>query len=160
MATGDASAPLKSLKKAMDEMMEEIHKIQFEMALEVKRICQNHNIEYFLIAGTLLGAVRHKGFIPWDDDLDIGMLRIDYNKFISLAPIEMDKKYVLQTWDTDPGFALPSAKLRKSGTKYIERNSQKANIHNGIFIDIFPFDNAPRVCLASRNCTVWQLICA
>lgn len=123
--------------------LQRVHKVQLEMALEVKRICQKHNIKYSIIAGTLLGAARHKGFIPWDDDLDIGMLRNEYEKFINIANKELKGEYFLQTWDTDFGFALPIAKLRKKGTKFIEHNSSKAGLHNGIYIDIFPFDNIP-----------------
>ncbi len=127
----------------MDILMERVHKVQLEMALEVKRICEKHQINYSLIAGTLLGAVRHKGFIPWDDDLDIGMLRKDYDKFVAVAKTELKDEYFLQTWETDPGFALPIAKLRKNGTRFIEHNSSKSDLHNGVYIDIFPFDNVP-----------------
>ena len=127
----------------MNELMNQVHKVQLEMALEVKRICQKHDINYFIIAGTLLGAVRHSGFIPWDDDLDIGMLRDEYEKFINVAKAELREEYFLQTWNTDSSFALPIAKVRKKGTKFIEKNSSKANLHNGIYIDIFPFDNVP-----------------
>ena len=134
----------------MNNLMEQVHKLQLEMALEVKRICLKHNIKYFIIAGTLLGAVRHKGFIPWDDDLDIGMLREEYEKFVSIAQNELGVSYFLQTWDTDSGFALPCAKIRKNGTKFIEENSSKAHLHNGIFIDIFPFDNVPESTLKKK----------
>ena len=127
----------------MSDLMKKVHKVQLEMALEVKRICQNNNIKYFIIAGTLLGSVRHGGFIPWDDDLDIGMLREDYDRFIKIAQKEIGEEYFLQTWDTDSGFALPIAKIRKNGTKFIEQNSSKSELHNGIYIDIFPFDNVP-----------------
>lgn len=157
----------------MDHIMEQVHKIQLEMALEVKRICEKHSIKYSIIAGTLLGAVRHKGFIPWDDDLDIGMLREDYEKFIAVSVNELKDEYFLQTWETDPNFALPIAKLRKNDTKYIEQNSSKANIHNGIYIDIFPYDNVPsslflqkvqngttyilkRIILVKQNYEVWN----
>ena len=116
---------------------------QLDIAKEVKRICKKYNIQYFLNAGTLLGAVRHNGFIPWDDDLDIGMLRNDYEKFINIAQKELAEKYFLQTWDSDPYYAMPFAKIRINGTKYIEHNSCNVKIHNGIYIDIFPYDNIP-----------------
>lgn len=120
-----------------------VHKVQLEIANEVKRICDKYNIKYFMIAGTLLGAVRHRGFIPWDDDLDIGMLRDDYKRFLKLAAKELKKIYYLETWYSSPGYGLPFAKIRKNNTRYIENNSKDVNCHPGIFIDIFPFDNVP-----------------
>lgn len=123
--------------------LKEMQDIQLKTALEVKRICEKYNISYFLVGGTLLGAVRHEGFIPWDDDLDIGMLRKDYERFIEVAPMELSSKYFLQTWFTDKSFGLPFAKIRVNETKFIEQNSANVRCHNGIFIDIFPFDNVP-----------------
>jgi lipopolysaccharide cholinephosphotransferase len=127
----------------MDNTLQQVHKIQLEMALEVKRICEKHKIKYSIVAGTLLGAVRHNGFIPWDDDLDIAMLRDNYIKFIDICKDELNDSYFLQTWDTDPGFALPIAKLRKNSTKFVEKDFMEANIHCGIYIDILPFDSVP-----------------
>lgn len=143
----------------MNELIKRVHKVQLEMALEVKRICQENNIKYFIIAGTLLGAVRHKGFIPWDDDLDIGMLREEYEKFIDVAKKELKEEYFLQTWDADSSFALPIAKLRRRGTKFIEQNSSSVNLNNGIYIDIFPFDNVPysTLCKRLQNMTTYIL---
>lgn len=132
----------------MQNQLEIIHKIQLEMAKEVKRICDLYKIKYFLIAGSLLGAIRHEGFIPWDDDFDIGMLRKDYDKFILIAKTELSSEYYLQTWENDIGFALPFAKIRKNGTKYIEQNSAKIDGHKGIYIDIFPYDNVPKSTIA------------
>lgn len=143
----------------MENIAEKVREIQLEMALEVKRICNEHNIKYSIVAGTLLGAVRHKGFIPWDDDLDIGMLRSEYDKFIKACEKELRDEYFLQTWESDLGFALPIAKMRKNGTKFIEKNSANASLHNGIYIDIFPFDNVPvgRIKLFVQNRSTYLL---
>lgn len=127
----------------MNNQLRQCQLLQLDIAKEVKRICKKHNIQYFLNAGTLLGAIRHKGFIPWDDDLDIGMLRSEYEKFIKIAPKELSKKYFLQTWDSDPYYAMPFAKIRLNGTKYVENNSRNVKLHQGIYIDIFPYDNIP-----------------
>jgi len=126
-----------------DNTLRKVQLLQLDMAYFVKKICEENNIEYFLIAGTLLGSVRHKGFIPWDDDLDIGMLRKDYEKFIKIFNGFSGDKYHLQTWNTEKNYALPTAKIRLNNTKYIEQNSYNVNIHHGVYIDILPFDNVP-----------------
>jgi lipopolysaccharide cholinephosphotransferase len=98
-----------------------------------------------MVGGTLLGAVRHKGFIPWDDDLDIGLLREDYEKFLSVCKIPnmLSEKFYIQTWDNDEGYGYGFAKLRIKGTLYAEDISSNTTSKNGIYIDIFPFDNFP-----------------
>lgn len=116
---------------------------QLEMLKKVKEICDANGIQYFLDGGTLLGAVRHQGFIPWDDDLDIGMLREDYEKFISIVQEALGDQYFLQTWDTDDHYCNPFAKIRKVGTIYREEASRGVLTHNELFIDIFPFDYFP-----------------
>lgn len=123
---------------------------QFQLLLEVKRICDKHNIAYFLDGGTLLGAVRHKGFIPWDDDIDIGMLRDDYTRFLNICNNELSDDFFLQTKDTDPNFTFPFAKLRLNGTIRKDMGMINTTIHNGIDIDIFPFDNIP-----NKKTTQW-----
>lgn len=123
--------------------LEKVHKVQLEIAHEVKRICDKNKIKYFMIAGTLLGAVRHRGFIPWDDDLDIGMLRNDYERFIELAAKDLKNIFYLETWYTTSGYGMPFTKIRKNDTRYIEEKSKDVNCHPGIYIDIFPFDNIP-----------------
>ncbi|MBD1541854.1 LicD family protein [Arthrobacter sp. IA7] len=120
-----------------------LHHLQLEIAGEIRKICIANNIKYFIIAGTLLGAVRHKGFIPWDDDMDIGMLRPDYDRFLSVAAGELPSNLFLQTWHSDKGYGLPIAKVRKQGTRIVENISLNASHHKGIFIDIFPFDEKP-----------------
>ncbi len=120
-----------------------LHRCQLLIAEEVKRLCQKHNIPYFIIAGTLLGAVRHGGFIPWDDDMDIGMLRSDYRRFLQVARRELSEKFFLQTVETDPGYGLPLAKVLLRGTVLTENTTSKNAAQKGIFVDIFPFDVCP-----------------
>lgn len=117
--------------------------LQLDIAKEIKRVCEKNAIPYFFIAGTLLGAVRHQGFIPWDDDLDIGMLRSDYETFIKVCKDDLDDRFFLQNWETDKYFGLPFSKVRLNNTHYVERNSAKVRAHDGIYVDIFPFDNVP-----------------
>lgn len=118
-----------------------IQLLQLMIAKEVKRICELHKIQYFMIGGTLLGAVRHKGFIPWDDDLDFGFVRSDYERFLEVCKTDLSDEYFLQTWDTDPEYALPFAKIRLKGTHFVEKNTGKAHLcEDGVFVDLFPFD--------------------
>lgn len=126
-----------------NEQMEKLHSLEMKIALEIKRICEKNGIRYFLTAGSTLGAVRHGGFIPWDDDMDIGMMREDYEKFIDACKSDLGEAFFLQTWDTDPNYPLSFAKVRLNGTHFIETFSEEAFSHNGIFVDIFPFDSAP-----------------
>jgi len=125
------------------EILRKVQLVQLEIAKEIKRVCENNNINYFLDSGTLLGAVRHQGFIPWDDDLDIGMLRNDYEKFLKIATKALKEDYFLQTWDTDKNYPLAFAKIRKKGTIYIERVAEMSKAENGIYVDIFPYDVFP-----------------
>ena len=123
-----------------------LRKVQLAMldiAREIRRICTENAIAYFLDAGTLLGAVRHQGFIPWDDDLDIGMLRAEYDRFIQIAPAALRDDYYLQTWDNDDGYPFPFAKVRKKGTVYVEAVSQYTNSRKELFVDVVAFDELP-----------------
>ncbi len=112
---------------------------------EVKRICELHNLKYFLIAGTLIGAIRHKGFIPWDDDIDIGMMRSDFDKFIEYCKTDLDKEhFFLQTPSTEKGSAdFELARIRLNDTKFVETHRKNLNIHHGIFVEVFPYDDLP-----------------
>ena len=126
-----------------DVTLRKVQLVQLEIAKEIKAICERNNIEFFLESGTLLGAVRHGGFIPWDDDLDLGMTRSNYNKFIECASKELDNKYFLQTVDTDENYPLAFCKIRKNNTIYMEKAHEHTSFHNGIFVDVFPYDNIP-----------------
>lgn len=126
----------------MDEkVMAELRKVEVEVLKEIHRICTENDLKYYLCGGTLLGAVRHKGFIPWDDDIDIVMPRCDYNKFILLCINgELNDKYLLQNTDTEPQYHLPFTKIRKKNTLFDEIGVKKLKIHKGIFVDVFPLD--------------------
>lgn len=123
-------------------VLEELQQTQLEILLHVKEICEKHNLTYFLIGGTLLGAIRHKGFIPWDDDLDIAMPRRDYEHFLALCKDDLASDYYLHCNKTDPDYWLPFTKIRKNGTVFEENSIKTIHTHKGIFIDVFPLDNA------------------
>lgn len=107
--------------------------------------CNMLNLRYFVIGGTLLGAVRHKGFIPWDDDIDVAMPRKDYEVWINNAQKLIDrKKYFVQTFETDPEYPNNFAKLRNSNTTFIESSLRHLNINHGAYIDVFPLDYYPQ----------------
>lgn len=103
-------------------------------------VCEKLNLKYYVVCGTLLGAVRHKGFIPWDDDIDVGMLRADYDIFVREAQKHLSDQYFLQTRATDPEYIAGYAKLRDSSTTFIETIVKDMNMNHGMFIDIFPLD--------------------
>lgn len=112
-----------------------------EILKSVDAICKKHDIPYWLSSGTLLGAIRHGGFIPWDDDIDIELLREDYLKLLDILPKELPEEYVLQTTDTDSGYVYLYAKVRDTNS-YIEEKCvfNKHFEYKGAFIDIFPLE--------------------
>ncbi len=117
--------------------------LQLEMLVEFDRICNENNINYVIFSGTMLGAIRHKGYIPWDDDADIAMLREDYEKFKAIAYKLNNKICFFQDHTTDPEYRWGYGKLRRTGTKYIRIGQEHLKCKTGIFIDIFPLDDVP-----------------
>ena len=121
--------------------LRKIQLLQLEILKEVDRICRKHHIKYTLCGGSLLGAIRHKGFIPWDDDVDISMLRGEYDRFLRVCKKELDpEKYFVQTVDTDPEYRWIYGKIILKGTTYVRAGQESIKSNNGIFIDIFPRD--------------------
>ena len=116
-----------------------------ELLLAFDAICKRHHIRYWLIGGTLIGAARHQGFIPWDDDMDVQMLREDYLKMIEILPRELDETMALQCRQTDENYFFQYAKLRDRRSVLDENNGyDRIFKERGIYIDIFPTDKHPK----------------
>ncbi len=124
-----------------NEQLKELQKVELELLQELHRICKKCDIKYTIIAGTLLGAVRHNGFIPWDDDADVAMLRSEYLKFVEACKTELNhEKYYFQDHNNTPGYRWGYAKLRKKNTVFLRHNQEHMPYDQGVFIDIFPLD--------------------
>lgn len=124
--------------------MKEIWAVELDLLAEFQRVCEKYNIRYFASGGTLLGAVRHKGFIPWDDDLDLEMFRDDYAKLCEVGPKEFKKPYVFQNEYTESGSTRGFSKLRNCQTTAMYKHEAREcykGYDKGIFIDIFPLDS-------------------
>lgn len=120
-----------------------LRKVELDILKDFIRVCEKLDIDYFIVQGTLLGAVRHHGFIPWDDDIDVGMLRKDYEVFLRDGQKLLSEKYFIQNYDTDPCYPHGFAKIRDSSTAFVETTCKNLHMNHGIFIDVFPFDYYP-----------------
>ena len=126
-----------------EEQLKKVQEIGLKNLITLKNVCDELGIEFFLYGGTLIGAVRHKGFVPWDDDVDVGMTRENYERFLKEAPKVLPDNYFLQTPYSEKASPYLYSKLRLKNTKYIEYGHHKLDIEKGIYIDIYPVDNAP-----------------
>ena len=120
-----------------------LHTELYDILGETIRVCQKHDIPYFVIGGTAIGALYDQGILPWDDDIDIGMTRENYNKFLKVAPGELGPSYFLSWIETDPHTPYYYAKVKKNNTLFVEEMFKNVPMHPGIFVDIFPFDRIP-----------------
>lgn len=123
--------------------MNELQKIEFDMLKEVVRVCSELKLTYYLVCGSALGAIKYRGFIPWDDDMDIALPRRDYEIFIKEAQALLPENLFLQNYHTEPSFPQIFSKLRNSETTYIEKSVSKLPVNHGVYIDIFPLDEYP-----------------
>lgn len=110
------------------------------MVKELDRICRKYDIPYFLYGGTLIGAIRHNGFIPWDDDLDVGLMRKDYLRLMKVMPGELPEHIVLHNNDSDKNYFNCFAKMRDTRSFLDEGNYDKGLKYRCVYVDIFPFE--------------------
>lgn len=125
--------------------MKKVWAVELDLLAEFRRVCDKYGLHWYADGGTMLGAVRHKGFIPWDNDIDISMPRKDYDLLCSVAPAEFCEAYFFQTYKSDEFYFRLHAQLRNSNTtgiQYRELN-RKLKFNQGVCIDIFPFDSVP-----------------
>lgn len=127
-----------------ETQLRQLQMIELELLEEVDRICKKCDIHYNIIAGTLLGAVRHGGFIPWDDDADVALLRSEYEKFRKACETELDtSRFYFQDHRNTPGYRWGYGKLRRKDTVFLREHQEHMPYEQGVFIDVFPLDYVP-----------------
>jgi len=141
------------------EELRAVQLVELELLCEVDRICSKCGITYRIVAGTLLGAVRHGGFIPWDDDADVAFLREEYEQFRLACESELDTtRFYFQDHRNTAGYRWGYGKLRRKGTEFIRMNQEHMPYEQGIFIDVFPYDYVPdNVLLRQVHCLMCYL---
>ena len=133
-----------SMAQASDQVQRQIWATEQEILDVIHQVCAEHGLRYSLAYGTLIGAVRHKGFIPWDDDIDLMMPREDYEKLLAVWDQSAPKGYILQNTRTDSDFTQNFTKIRKDHTAFLQDEAERTkHYHKGIFVDIFPGDRVP-----------------
>lgn len=123
--------------------IEILHQVDMEIVKAVVDICDKHNLTYYMLGGTMLGAIRHKGFIPWDDDIDLGMPRDDYEKFLEIAPEELPETYKVVNYRNTPKYQYYITRVLDTDTKVIEERIGNDSKYTNASIDIFPIDGTP-----------------
>ena len=124
-------------------VLEKIQKIELEMLKDFNELCDRNNIDYFCWSGTGIGVLRHNGFIPWDDDIDIGLLRADYEKFLYCAEEQLSDKYYMLNTKNDPEYPLMTTRMVLKGTVFQEECFKNLHSNFGIFLDLYCFDFVP-----------------
>ena len=123
--------------------MDRLQSVEFEILKAFVSVCEKLNIDYYLVCGSALGAVKYGGFIPWDDDVDVALRREDYETFCEKAPQYLPDRYFVQNYKTDPKFPPAYTKIRDVRTTFVEKGSEELDIVHGVYIDVFPLDGHP-----------------
>ncbi len=146
--------------------MTELQKVELDILQVFTEVCEELGLCYYLVCGSALGAVKYGGFIPWDDDVDVGMPREDYARFLREAPSRLPEHLFLQNYRTDPAFPHIFSKLRDSRTTYVETNLAHLDMNHGVYIDVFPLDGYPekkweqRILDLRKKVFSWKQYCA
>lgn len=123
--------------------LQKLKKMELELLRDFQELCDRHGLEYFAGGGTAIGAVRHQGFIPWDDDIDVNLYRDDYEMFLKYAKEEYSDKYEIMNAETSDLYPLMSTRWMKKGTKFKEECFKDLDLDLGVFLDVYCFDNVP-----------------
>lgn len=126
------------------KVLQKLKEVEVEILIEISRVCEKNKITWFANGGTAIGAVRHQGFIPWDDDIDISMMRKDLDRFIEACKHDLDPRYELLAADGKNDFPCMVVQVIKKGTQNKPKNYKNLKSNFGIFVDIFPIDNVPK----------------
>lgn len=124
------------------ETLEKLQKIELSIFKDFKDVCEKNSLTYFGLAGTGIGALRHGGFIPWDDDIDVGLLRKDYDKMIEIFKRDFSEKYTIVNGDEFSNYPLMTTRIILNGSKFIETPLKNIDCPLGIFLDVYAFDCA------------------
>lgn len=130
--------------------MDLLHKVDMDIVKEVVRICDAHGFKYYMLGGTMLGAIRHKGFIPWDDDIDLGMPRDDYEAFLEIAQKELPEYLRVVNYRNDPNYQYYITRVQDTQTRVVEERIGNDSKYTCASIDIFPIDGTPNNALARK----------
>lgn len=133
------------------EVLDKLHRVQVEILRDFDAVCEKHQLHYFAVYGTAIGAVRHGGFIPWDDDVDVAMLREDYEKFLQIFPEEMAERYQLMTPELDGDYTCTVTHLQRKHTKFISEVTENLPYEQCIDLDIFPLDEVAEEARAQKK---------
>jgi len=125
-------------------VLKRLHEVELDILLAIDKVCEDNGLTYFLDSGTALGAVRHGGFIPWDDDVDIGLPLDDYRRFLKIAPDALPRGFSVHTALNTEGLASLWVKVFADGTRFIDNDMMEAGCNQGIFVDVFPYCSLPK----------------
>ncbi len=130
----------KQYKEYDEATLKRIHEVELEILKDFMDICERHGLDYFGIAGTGIGALRHQGFIPWDDDIDVALPRDDFEKFLKYLEAEMGDKYLIMNTEHYPDYPLMTTRMTLRGTRFKEEALKRVKAPMGIFLDLYPYD--------------------